>query len=130
MAKKTPAEILAALDADPNVPALARALELETEAYKKLVLHFAAGGDAQLFVVKDEDLRKMGHVPPDARQVRGYLTEAVATRLAYQGTRFMPPASKKVSLDGPSPAANEQPGDPKLKQELEAQLRHQRRGKT
>ncbi len=132
MADRSPEAIKKLLMEDPNTAKLAEALKLPLEDYIQLVTLYATTGEKpQFFVVSDEDLRKMGHEPPDPKKMAAYLTEAVNTIVAREGTAFTAKEKKPVSLgETPAAPAPTAVSNPDLKAELDAQLRGKRGGKT
>ncbi len=130
MATKDPEAMRKQLVEDPNTAKIAEQLKMPVEEYITLVMHYATTGEKPtFFMVKDEDLRKMGHEPPDKAKMEKYVVDAVATAVAHHGTAFQGEQKKPVSL-GEAPKATEPKANADLKAQLDAELRGKRGGKT
>jgi len=127
---KSPEELRKKLVDDPNTAKIAEQLKMPYEDFITLVIHYATSGEQpQFFIVKDEDLRKFGHEPPDREKMQKYIVDAIGVAVAHQGTAFQSEQKKPVDL-----AAAQQQAAPKadadLKAQLDAELRGKRGGKT
>ncbi len=132
MADRSPEALKKLLMDDPNTAKLAETLGLPLEDYLQLVVHYATTGEEpQFFIVSDEDLKKMGHEPPDPAKMSAYLKETVMTLAAREGTAFTAKEKKPVSLgEMPAQAPETAASNPDLKKQLDAELRAKRGGKT
>lgn len=128
MPTKSPEEMRKKLVEDPNTAKIAEQLKMPLEEYITLVMHYATSGEKpQFFIVKDEDLRKMGHEPPDKAKMEKYVVETVATAMAHNGTAFQGEQKKPVSL-GEAAKTTEPAANADLKAQLDAELRGKRGG--
>jgi hypothetical protein len=130
MATKDPAVLRQKLVDDPNTAKIAEQLKMPYEEYITLVLHYAITGEQpQFFIVKDEDLKKMGHEVPDKAAMEKYVVDTVATAAAHHGTAFQNNQKKPVSL-GEAPKSTSPKADAALKAQLDAELRSKQNRKT
>lgn len=121
MSRKCASDLRATLLADPNTAKLAAALKMELDDYVKLVVHFATtGAEPQLMVVTDAELERLGHRPPDVKQMGAFLTEAVAVKMTHESTSWLAAKSRPVVLSAPGGnAAEVLDADPALAAEVQ-----------
>ncbi|WP_257459622.1 hypothetical protein [Archangium lipolyticum] len=127
----SPEAIRSRLLADPNTPKLAEQLGVPLEKYVQQVVHFVQNPqeEPQLLVVEDEDLRAMGHEPPEIESLDHLLDEAVAVADLMERTDFTPAKKPLVSLTGlpETPVATPSaPARTDTSSDLDAQLRRGR----
>lgn len=108
-----PAVLRKKLIDDPTTEQIAKELGVTLEEYVEQVLHFAMNPEAMpdLYLVEDEDLRKMGYQPHTADEIGRYLLEYVAVASATEKTDFSEAEKKKLDLGGG--AAKAEPALPK-----------------
>ncbi len=119
--------------ADPNTARIAEKLGIPLEEYVQQVVYFATHPKAEpnLLVVRDADLRAMGRPPPDENEMGRYLIEAVKMGEATSKTEYSDPEKRLVTMsDLPAGKPDTRKANPRLKAELDRQLRGKRGGKT
>ena len=126
------ATIKAKLLADPNTKAIAEKIGVDLNEYVDQVVFFVQNpkADPQLYVVEDEDLRKLGMEPPDEEEMGRYVMEVAQLATATEKTDYQGKKKELVSINDLPPVAETRPTDEKLKEELEKQLRGRRGGKS
>jgi hypothetical protein len=107
---------------DPTTEQIANELGVSLEEYIEQVLHFAMNPEAvpDLYLVEDEELRKMGYEPHTADEIGRYLLDYVAVATATEKTDFSETEKKKLDLaGGPLKAEPALPKSEELQSEAE-----------
>jgi hypothetical protein len=123
---RTPENVRKKVLEDPNTAQIAKKLGVTLEEYVEQVVHFVMNPKAEpsLYVVEDQDLEALGMPPPDEDEMGRYLIEAVQVANAAGATGFTDAKKKLVTLsETPAAQADEEHSDPRLKAQLEKELK-------
>lgn len=107
---------------DPTTEQIAKEIGVSLEEYIEQVLHFAMNPEAvpDLYLVEDEDLRRMGYEPHTADEIGRYILNYVEVATATEKTDFSDAEKKRLDLGGgPSRAEPELPKSEELQGEAE-----------
>lgn len=112
------------LQDDPATKGIAKNLGIPLDEYIDQVIHFVNNPEAEpdLYVVPDDELRKMGMEPPDQQAIAEAVMQDAKIAVATAGTEY--DAHKKPMVDLAEPIPTEtRARRPDLEAELQAELK-------